>query len=44
MLSPHVVMRGNLDFFRRHQSLSSRIESGQDEFIDSADLEGYSLG
>jgi LacI family transcriptional regulator len=44
MLSPHVVMRGNLDFFQRHHSLGSRPEGGRDESIDSADLEGYSLG
>ena len=43
MLSPHLVMRGNLDFFQQHQSLGSRTESGREESIDSADLEGYSL-
>ena len=43
LLSPHVVMRGNLDFFQRHQLLGSATESGRDVSIDSADLEGYSL-
>jgi LacI family transcriptional regulator len=44
LLSPHLVMRGNLDFFLRHQSLTSIADNGPDEFIDSAVLEGYSLG
>ena len=44
LLSPHLVMRGNLDFFLLHQSLSSTTERRADEFIDSAVLEGYSLG
>lgn len=44
MLSPHMVMRGNLEFFQRHRSLGTRTDSGRDESIDSADLEGYSLG
>jgi LacI family transcriptional regulator len=44
MLSPHLVMRGNLDFFQRHQSLGSIMADDRDESIDSADLEGYSLG
>jgi hypothetical protein len=43
LLSPHLVMRGNLDFFLRHQSLATIADNGPDEFIDSAVLEGYSL-
>ncbi len=44
MLSPHLVMRGNLDFFQQHQSLGSIKDGGREEFVDAADLEGYSLG
>ena len=44
MLSPHLVMRGNLDFFLQHQSLDSKVKSSSSSFIDAADLEGYSAG
>jgi LacI family transcriptional regulator len=44
MLSPHLVMRGNLDFFLRHQAAGPVSDNGSGELIDSADLEGYSLG
>ncbi len=44
VLSPHLVMRGNLDFFLQHQAVGSVANKGREEFIDSADLEGYSLG
>lgn len=44
MLSPHLVMRANLDFFQRRQSLGSIMADHRDESIDSADFGGYSLG
>jgi LacI family transcriptional regulator len=44
VLSPHLVMRGNLDFFLKHQASGPVAESGHEDLIDSADLEGYSLG
>ncbi len=44
LLSPRLVMRGNLDFVLQRQSLSETHEMRQDEFIDSAALEGFTLG
>lgn len=43
-LAPDLVMRGNLDFFLRRQSLESRKEEETQLSIDAAELEGYSLG
>ena len=44
VLSPQLVMRGNLDFFLSKQSMESITDGSRGEFIDSADLEGYALG
>jgi LacI family transcriptional regulator len=44
VLSPHLVMRGNLDFFLQHQSSRPASEGSEEEFFDTADLQGYSLG
>jgi LacI family transcriptional regulator len=43
-LSPHLVMRGNLDFFLARQSLELQAEKTSSPVIDTADLEGYSVG
>ena len=41
--SPHLVMRGNLDFFLARQSQESAAAK-ESTSIDAADLEGYSVG
>lgn len=44
-LSPHLVMRGNLDFFLQRQSSEFKAEKTPGGSpIDSVDLEGYSVG
>lgn len=43
-LAPHLVMRGNLDFFLQRQSQESVSEKSSGRSIDSVDLEGYSVG
>jgi len=43
-LAPHLVMRGNLDFFLERQSLESRTDKESQLSIDAAELEGYSVG
>jgi len=43
-LAPHLVMRGNLDFFLQRQSLESRTDKESGLSIDAAELEGYSVG
>jgi hypothetical protein len=43
-LAPHLVMRGNLDFFLERQSLESRTDRESQLSIDAAELEGYSVG
>jgi LacI family transcriptional regulator len=43
-LAPHLVMRGNLDFFLQRQSLELQTEKTSSPIIDTADLEGYSVG
>jgi LacI family transcriptional regulator len=43
-LSPHLIMRGNLDFFLQHQPLEPQTEKTSSPVIDTADLEGYSVG
>lgn len=42
-LAPHLVMRGNLEFFLQRQTLESNIEKEDKLFIDAAELEGYSV-
>jgi LacI family transcriptional regulator len=42
--SPHLVMRGNLDFFLERQSQEIAREKISSHPIDATDLEGYSLG
>ena len=43
-LAPHLVMRGNLDFFLQRQSLEPMPDQASSPVIDAADLEGYSFG
>jgi LacI family transcriptional regulator len=43
-LAPHLVLRGNLDFFLQRQSLESRTDKENRLSLDSAELEGYSVG
>jgi len=43
-LSPHLVMRGNLDFFLQHKSQNGMTDRGVEEVIDAADREGYAAG
>jgi LacI family transcriptional regulator, galactose operon repressor len=43
-LAPHLVMRGNLDFFMQHQSRESGTEKDSHGPIDGVDLESYSVG
>lgn len=43
-LSPHLVMRGNLDFFMQRQTEESKTDKTSRHPIDSADLEGYAVG
>jgi LacI family transcriptional regulator len=43
-LAPHLVMRGNLDFFLERQSLEPQTEKTSSPVIDTADVEGYSVG
>ena len=43
-LSPHLVMRGNLDFFLQRLTDESKTEKSSRDSIDSVDLEGYSVG
>ena len=42
-LAPHLVMRGNLEFFLQRQSQESASERASDHALDAADLEGFSL-
>lgn len=42
-LAPHLVMRGNLEFFLQRQSLESNTEKEDKLFLDAAELEGYSV-
>ena len=43
-LAPHLVMRGNLDFFMQRQTVESKTNQNSRHSIDSADLEGYAVG
>ena len=43
-LSPHLVMRGNLDFFLQRQTEESKSDETSHHPIDSVGLEGYSVG
>ncbi len=43
-LAPHLVMRGNLEFFLQRQSEEARTEKGARRSLDALDLEGYSVG
>jgi LacI family transcriptional regulator len=43
-LSPHLVMRGNLDYFLQQQSQDVRTERGAEEIIDAGDSAGYAAG
>jgi LacI family transcriptional regulator len=43
-LSPHLVMRGNLDYFLQHQSQDVITEKGAEKMIDTADQPGYAAG
>lgn len=43
-LAPHLVMRGNLDYFLQHQSLDVITEKGAEEMIDTADRANSSAG
>ncbi len=43
MLSPNLVMRGNLDYFLGHASQGSITDESREELIANADMEGYSL-
>lgn len=42
-LAPHLVMRGNLEFFLQRQTLESDTEKEDKLFLDAAELEGYSV-
>jgi LacI family transcriptional regulator len=42
-LSPHLVMRGNLEFFLQRQVPESGTEKTSHDPVDSTDLEGYSV-
>ncbi len=42
-LAPHLVMRGNLEFFLQRQSEESRTEKGDRRTFDPLDLEGCSV-
>jgi LacI family transcriptional regulator len=43
-LAPHLVMRGNLDFFLQRKSFEADAEQDSRHQMDSPDLEGYSVG
>jgi LacI family transcriptional regulator len=43
-LAPHLVLRGNLDFFLQRQSQESVTDKGSRHSVDAVDLEGYSVG
>ena len=43
-LSPHLVMRGNLDYFLQRQSQDVRTERGGEEIIDAGDSARYAAG
>ena len=43
-LAPHIVMRGNLEFFLQRQSEEARTEKGDRRSLDSLELESYSEG
>jgi LacI family transcriptional regulator len=43
-LAPHLVMRGNLDFFLQRQSQESVTDKGSRHSVETVDLEGYSVG
>jgi LacI family transcriptional regulator len=43
-LAPHLVTRGNLDFFMQRHSQESGTEKDSQSRIDGVDLEGYSVG
>jgi len=43
-LAPHLVMRGNLDFFLERQSFESKTDKEGRLSMDAAELEGYSVG
>jgi len=43
-LSPHLVMRGNLDYFLQHQSQDVLTERGAEEMIEAGDRAGTAAG
>jgi hypothetical protein len=43
-LSPHLVMRGNMEYFLQRQSQDIRKERGAEEIIVSGDSSGYAVG
>jgi LacI family transcriptional regulator len=43
-LSPHLVMRGNLEYFLEHQSQDVTTERGTTEMIDSGDRANFAAG
>lgn len=43
-LSPHLVMRGNLDYFLQHQSQDVLTERGAEEMMEAGDRAGYAAG
>jgi hypothetical protein len=40
-LSPHLVMRGNLDYFLQHQSQDVVTDRGADNMIETPNRAGY---
>jgi len=42
--SPHLVMRGNLEYFLEHQSQDVTTERGTAEMIDSGDRANFAAG
>ena len=43
-LAPHLVMRGNLEYFLQRQSEEARTEKGGATSLDALDFEGYAIG
>jgi LacI family transcriptional regulator len=43
-LAPHLVMRGNLDFFLQSQTEEAKTAKGSQQSLDNVDLESYTVG